>query len=251
VSGPGASAASLAPGVHRLGTDLVNWYLVDAGDEGLTAVDAGLPGYGDLMEEQLRALGRRPDEIRAVVLTHGHSDHTGLVRRIADAGARVLIHEDDVELLRNPGGQRPSLQMVTALRHGHARRFMWQMGRAGGTRPTRFESPETYGDGAELDVPGHPRAIHTPGHTAGHCVLQFPRQGALFAGDLICTLSPVTGRTGVQPFPSAFNADSQRLMASLGRLEDLDAGVVLPGHGDPLPGSPADAARSARAVGMH
>jgi glyoxylase-like metal-dependent hydrolase (beta-lactamase superfamily II) len=242
--------AEVAPGVHRLGTEIVNWYLVDAGEEGLVAVDAGLPAYGDLMLEQFGALGRRPDEVRAVVLTHGHSDHTGLVRRFADAGARVLIHEADVEMLRNPGGQRPTLAALTGLRHGHLRKFMWHMGRNGGAKPTRLESPETYSDGAELDVPGRPRALHTPGHTAGHCILHFPQSGVLFAGDLVCTLNPVTGATGVQPFPSAFNVDSQRLAGSIGRLEEVEARVVLPGHGDPFPGSPADAARAARAVGL-
>jgi glyoxylase-like metal-dependent hydrolase (beta-lactamase superfamily II) len=241
--------AEVAPGVHRLGTEWVNWYLVDAGDEGLIAVDAGLPGYGDLMLEQIGALGRRPDEIRAVVLTHGHSDHTGLVARFADAGARVLIHGDDLELLRNPAGQRPTLEMLGALRHGHLRSFMWHMTRNGGARATRFENPETYADGAELDVPGRPRAVHAPGHTAGHCLVHFAGHGVLFAGDLVCTLNPVTGNTGMQPFPRAFNADSQRLMASLGRLEGIEARVVLPGHGEPFAGSPADAARAARAVG--
>lgn len=246
MSPPGSE---VAPGVQRLGTDFVNFYLVDAGDDGLTLVDAGVPGYGDLMEEQFAALGRRREEVRAVVLTHGHSDHTGLVGRFAEAGARVLIHTDDVDLLRNPSGQRPTLEILAALRHSHLRRFMLHMGRNGGTRPTRFENPETYADGAELDVPGRPRALHAPGHTAGHCILHFPVHGVLVAGDLVCTLNPVTGGTGMQPFPSAFNADSQQLMASLGRLDTVDARVVLPGHGDPFEGSPADAARAARAVG--
>jgi glyoxylase-like metal-dependent hydrolase (beta-lactamase superfamily II) len=239
----------VVPGVHRLGSEIVNWYLVDAGEDGLVAVDAGLPGYGDLMLEQIAALGRRPDEVRAVVLTHGHSDHTGLVARFAESGARVLVHEDDADMLRNPGGQRPSLEALTSLRHGHMRRFMWHMSRNGGAKPTRLEKPETYGDGAELDVPGRPRAAHAPGHTAGHCVLQFAEHGVVFAGDLVCTLNPVTGATGIQPFPAAFNVDSSQLMASLGRLEGLDGQVVLPGHGDPFTGSPADAARAARAVG--
>lgn len=238
-----------APGVHRLGTEYVNWYLVDAGDEGLTAVDAGLPGYGDLMEEQLTALGRRLDEVRALVLTHGHSDHTGLARRFADAGARVLVHETDLTLLQRPRPQRTDGNPLGTLRHGHARRFFWHMARNGALRPTRLPDAETYADGAELDVPGRPRAVHTPGHTAGHCALHFPGHEALFVGDLVCTLNPVTGNTGIRTFPRELNVDTRQSVQSLDRIESLDARVLLPGHGDPFEGSPAEGARAARAVG--
>ena len=234
--------------MHRLGSELVNWYVVDAGDEGLTVVDAGLPGYGDLMDEQLGALGRRVDEVRALVLTHGHSDHTGLAKRFADAGARVLVHEDDRTLVQRPRPQKTDANPLGALRHGHARRFFWHMTRNGALRPTKLSDAETYADGAELDVPGRPRAIHTPGHTTGHCALHFPGHDVLFVGDLVCTLNPLTGETGIRTFPAQFNVDTRQSVQSLDRIEGLSASRLLPGHGDPFEGSPADGARAARAV---
>jgi glyoxylase-like metal-dependent hydrolase (beta-lactamase superfamily II) len=242
--------AEVAPGVHRLGSEWVNWYLVDAGEEGLVAVDAGLPAYGDLMLEQFGALGRRPDEVRAVVLTHGHSDHTGLAKRFADSGARVLVHEEDLTLVQRPRPQKTDANPLAALRHGHARRFFWHMTRNGALRPTKLADAETYADGAELDVPGSPRAIHTPGHTVGHCALHFAGHDVLFVADLLCTLNPVTGQTGIQTFPPQFNVDTRQSVQSLNRIEDLSASRVLPGHGHPFEGSPADAAQAARAVGV-
>lgn len=240
--------SEVAPGVHRLGTELVNWYVVDTGD-GLVAVDAGLPAYGDLMLEQLRGLRASPEDVRAVVLTHAHSDHTGLAGRLRDAGARVLVHAQDAELAARPRPQRTDGSALRVLLTSpSARRFFWRMGRGGGARGTKLPDAETFSDGQELDVPGRPRAIHTPGHTAGHTAIHFPGQGALFVGDLMCTWNFVTDRRGPQTMPRATNVDTRQSRESLTRIEAVEAGAVLPGHGDPFTGSPAEAVAAARAV---
>ena len=71
----------LAPSLHRIGDDFVNCYLVEEAGE-VTVVDAGVPGlYGDLVRE-LAAMGRTIDDVRALVLTHGHSDHIGFAERV-------------------------------------------------------------------------------------------------------------------------------------------------------------------------
>jgi glyoxylase-like metal-dependent hydrolase (beta-lactamase superfamily II) len=241
-------SAEVAPGVHRLGTELVNWYVVEADGE-LVAVDAGLPGYGDLMVEQLAALGRRPEDVRAVVLTHAHSDHTGVAGRLRDAGARVLIHADDAELAARPRRQKTDGSVLRVLAtSGTARRFFWGMARGGGARPAPLPDTETFGEDAELDLPGRPRTIHTPGHTAGHAAIHFPDHDALFVGDLMCTWNFVDGRAGPQTMPRITNVDTERSRQSLSRIEPVAASVVLPGHGDPFTGSPADAAAAARAI---
>ena len=66
----------LAPGLHRLGSGMINSYLIADGTE-VTIVDAGVGGYfGDLPGE-LAAMGRSLEDVRALVLTHGHGDpHT-------------------------------------------------------------------------------------------------------------------------------------------------------------------------------
>ena len=76
----------LAPGLHRLGDGLVNSYLVEDGGA-ITIVDAGMSGqYGDL-ERELAAMGRTKADIKAIVLTHGDTDHVGFAERLR-AGAR-------------------------------------------------------------------------------------------------------------------------------------------------------------------
>jgi glyoxylase-like metal-dependent hydrolase (beta-lactamase superfamily II) len=80
-------------------------------------------------------------------------------------------------------------------------------------------------------MPGAPRVIHVPGHTPGSSALHFPDHDALFTGDAINTLAVTSGRVGPQLSP--FNADRTQAFESLGRLEDVPARLVLPGHGAP------------------
>ncbi|HEY0631270.1 MAG TPA: MBL fold metallo-hydrolase, partial [Thermoleophilaceae bacterium] len=95
-------SAQVAEGVIRMGTELVNWYVVEDGGR-LTAVDAGLPAYGRNLESDLRAAGYNLADVDALVLTHSDGDHFGMAAQMRDAGARVLIHEADEPRLRKPG----------------------------------------------------------------------------------------------------------------------------------------------------
>jgi glyoxylase-like metal-dependent hydrolase (beta-lactamase superfamily II) len=105
---------------------------------------------------------------------------------------------------------------------------------------------ETFGDGVELDVPGHLRVTHTPGHTPGHCVILAPEHRVLFAGDQLCTHPWMTGDGTPQLMPRFYNIDNEATRAALERVESLDADVVCVGHGLPFRGTPAEAVASAR-----
>jgi glyoxylase-like metal-dependent hydrolase (beta-lactamase superfamily II) len=88
--------------------------------------------------------------------------------------------------------------------------------------------------------------VHTPGHTDGHCALLFESHGALFVGDELCTWNPITGARGPRLMPKQFDVSYAQCVESLGRIQPLDAGWILPGHGEPWSGSPADAVAQAR-----
>ena len=80
----------VAPGVHRLGNEMVNYYLVEA-DGGLTLIDAGLPAFYGQLEEFLRGRGRRVSDIDALLLTHPHGDHVGIAEKVRQAGVPVSV----------------------------------------------------------------------------------------------------------------------------------------------------------------
>jgi glyoxylase-like metal-dependent hydrolase (beta-lactamase superfamily II) len=101
----------------------------------------------------------------------------------------------------------------------------------GGLRNRPVREVSTFGDGATLDVPGSPRVILVPGHTPGSAVLHVPSLGAAFVGDAMATYSVAGGMRG--PMIAPFTADRAQALASLARLDDLDANYLLPGHGEP------------------
>ena len=71
----------IGPGLHRIGADIVNSYLIVDGED-LTIIDAALPGYWKLLRAELASIGKRIDNVRALVLTHGDSDHIGFAARL-------------------------------------------------------------------------------------------------------------------------------------------------------------------------
>ena len=102
----------------------------------------------------------------------------------------------------------------------------------------------------DLDVPGRPRIIPTPGHSPGHVAFHLPEQGALIAGDALCTYNPLTGAKGPQLMPRAFAADSLQMQKSLEAIERIDATLTLFGHGEPWTESPQAAVDRARERGL-
>jgi glyoxylase-like metal-dependent hydrolase (beta-lactamase superfamily II) len=240
----------LAPGVYGLGSELVNWYLVEDGGR-LTAVDAGLPGFAATLERDLQRLGFSPSDVEAVVLTHSDADHTGIAPQLRDAGARVLIHADDAAALRKPGpkkGDASPRHVLANLWRRESRAILRDTLRHGGFKLAKVAHPETFSDGDVLAVPGRPRVVHTPGHTSGHSALLFEGRSALFAGDALITHELMTKGAGVRLMPRFLNEDNVACLASLARLEALDADLVLVGHGDPWRDGPAAAAAQARAA---
>src|SRR5437879_4841040 len=94
--------ANAAPGVHLVEDHFTNWYLLEE-DGRITVVDAGLPTSWERLPGVLAQIGRRLDDIEAIVLTHGHFDHLGFAERArSELRVPVYVHEDDVPLTMHP-----------------------------------------------------------------------------------------------------------------------------------------------------
>jgi glyoxylase-like metal-dependent hydrolase (beta-lactamase superfamily II) len=234
----------IATGIHRLGAGLVNAYLLDDGGS-VTIIDAGAPAYWNDLPAELAAMGRSLDDVRAVVLTHAHQDHIGFAERIRrDRGVPVRVHEDDAALAR--GEVKSTGQQSGPMRPIPLLSFLWFGLTHGMFRIPPIKEVSTFGDGATLDVPGSPRVIAVPGHSPGSAALHIPGRDTLFIGDAIVTKAVTTGRTGARLSP--FSSDPDQALASLARLEVVEAGLVLPGHGEPWTGGVAAAIDEARAT---
>jgi glyoxylase-like metal-dependent hydrolase (beta-lactamase superfamily II) len=225
------STTEVAPGVFRLGTKWANFYLVADGDQALL-IDAGYPGYWKQLAPALNAMGRSVEALAGVIVTHHHVDHTGTAEAArARAGARVFVHQADAAIVRGerrshvpPGFYRQSWRPSMA-------RYLAHTVAVGGARYRPVADVEILGGDQVLDLPGRPRVIHTPGHTAGHCCVVLAERGVLFAGDAMVNFDYAAGRTGLNQH--RFNEDRGQALASLERLDPVDAQTVLFGHGDP------------------
>ena len=245
------SAMQVAEGVFRLGVPLVNWYAVVDGGR-VTLVDSGLSGDASHIVGDLATVGISPEQVEAVVLTHGHGDHFGGAEEVrTTAGAHVHVHHDDAKLL---GGKPPIRNLVRAprmMRHtsrGSLSAMRYFIGH-GILRPTAVKVVTEFDDGAVLAVPGAPRVVHVPGHTAGSSALVLESRGVVFTGDALVTHDCYSGKRGPRLLARESNDDNNQAMASLDMLATLRARVVLPGHGDPFAGDIKDAVDAAKEAG--
>src|SRR5262245_1808802 len=234
----------LAPGLRRLGDGLVNSYLVEEGGV-ITIVDAGMAGqYADL-ERELAAMGRSKADIRAIVLTHGDTDHVGYANRLRqELGIPVYVGAADAprargEISKPSSGWGP-------IKIGPMAGFLWYGLRKGGLRTTPVTELSPLDGEATLDLPGSPHVIPLPGHTPGSVAVHVPAVSALFLGDGMTTRSVLTGETGPRLAP--FTLDPPAALASLAALDGIDATWVMPGHGEAWSGGVSEALRQIREV---
>ena len=185
----------------EVGPFATNCYIVGSEDskEGIV-VDPG-DEAGRILKE-VRDSGL---EIKTIVLTHGHSDHTAALKEVKEAtAAPIAIHADDVGTMK---------QKLLGIFMG-----------AG------FKSPPSpdrlLNDGDIISISGlELKVIHTPGHSRGSiCLLG---DGALFSGDTL-----FSGGIGRSDLPGSGGNHRQLIESIKDRLLVLDDDIkVYPGHG--------------------
>jgi glyoxylase-like metal-dependent hydrolase (beta-lactamase superfamily II) len=239
----------VAEGIHRQTLGVANWYLVEDGGR-LTVVDAGTPADWSTLQEALGSLRRTLDDVEAVLLTHAHSDHTGFAERArSEANKRVYIHTADGERARGAKPPKNQAGLGRYLLRPEAYRTLVGLMRQKGMNVVPIAEVSTFADAETIDVPGRPRVIHMPGHTAGSCAMWFEQRSVVCTGDSLVTRNPLTGRRGPQIAPDGLNLDSDRALDSLTALARTGATMLLPGHGDPWTRGAGEAVRQARAAG--
>ena len=223
-------ARIVLPGVSQLffPKALVNAFLVNA--DVLTLIDTGTPGAASMVVDALGALGRAPEDVERILITHRHADHAGNAAELARlTGAEVHVapveapfvtegREQDLPRAATPLGKAMVPYVKVAL--------PWRLD------PVAAES--TLVEGASI---GPFRVLETPGHTAGHVSLLWEERGVLFAADAAANL------TAVGPHPAADDPDRAR--DSFRRLARLDFDSACFGHGRAIKAGASAAFRAA------
>ena len=186
-------------------------HVVPDGD-GCVVVDPGA-GVAGKVREAVAAAGLTP---QAILLTHGHLDHTWDAAELSDEwGVPVLVHEADAYRLADPLGSLGPLGPQLAAMAGAP---------AGPPVPSRLEAFRADADAPSVVV-GGVRALHAPGHTQGSTVyLVDGAEPIALTGDVL-----FAGTIGRCDLPGG---DERAMSATLRRLARLDVATrVLPGHG--------------------
>ncbi|MUL42741.1 MBL fold metallo-hydrolase [Streptomonospora sp. PA3] len=200
--------------------------LVDAGwhhEDSWQALTAGLESAGTAVAD-----------VRGVVLTHFHPDHSGLAGRVREAsGAWIAMHGADAELVRHfarigADEQRERLIGRTA-GAGASAAELEELARTAPPFAVPAPPDRTLADGELVDLPQRKlRAVWTPGHTPGHICLHLEDADRLFTGDHV--LPRITPHIGLYAFDDGDDPLGEYL-ASLSRIaETPDETRILPAH---------------------
>lgn len=207
--------------IHQVDGVDCNVYII-AEPDGLTIVDAGLPGAQKRILAAIAALGHAPHDVRHILLTHQHVDHIGALAALAAAtGAETWASVGDTpaiegrapyEMPRGPIGLAIRVLMMPRLKPGSIAHVV----REGDLLPV-------------FSAEGGLRVVETPGHTLGHIAFYLPARKLLFAGDAVRSSG---GRLPVSP--PLLNTDSAMALESVRKLAAMEIEACLPGHGAPV-----------------
>ena len=209
----------IIPNVHLIPNIVANPYLLIDPD-GLTLIDAGLPGSHRKILRYLAGLGYAPKDLNRILITHADFDHVGgLAALKAASGARVYASPVEAQAMLERHASRPlkPRSMVTKLLFNLM---------AGLFKPARVQTDELLLDGKVLPVLGGLQVIETLGHTPGHISLFAPSAGILFCGDSI-----VSEENGLRGSSGANNWDQAKADESVRQQAALGATIVCSGHG--------------------
>jgi glyoxylase-like metal-dependent hydrolase (beta-lactamase superfamily II) len=224
---------ALTEHVYQVSLGMVNVFVIVHEAE-LTLIDAGYPRNWPKVEQAIRGLGHRPDQVKDILVTHLHSDHTG---GLADAqratGARVWMHPADAELVRAGIASRPWKRAPGSLFGRVAEPFFGD--RITTIAPVRVIVEVV--DRQEIPAAGGILPVWTPGHTEGHTVYLWPLdEGVLFVGD--------AASRGLRLQTAPLYENYERGLASLRLISNLDFQTACISHWRSMVGGAQDAFRT-------
>ena len=215
------------PHIYALPLGYVNAFMLEE-ENGLTLIDAGLRGNERRLWKGIARIGRKPSDVKHVLVTHHHADHVGSLAAVKKAsGAEAYVHPLDAPIV---AGEKPRPAANRASITG--RLFGRMILRLPANKPAPVAADHEINDGDELPMGGGVRVIHTPGHTAGHVSFFVERHGGvLFVGDAAANLLGRFGRPLLM-----FTEDMGEVTKSMRKLAALEFDTACFGHGRVLRG---------------
>jgi glyoxylase-like metal-dependent hydrolase (beta-lactamase superfamily II) len=209
----------IIPNVHLVPNIVANPYLLIDPD-GLTLIDAGLPGSHRKILQYMSGLGYGPQDLKRILITHADFDHVGGLAALKKAtGARLYASPIEAQAMAEGQASRPlkPRRKITKLLFDLMANLF---------KPATVQADELLSDGQTFPVLGGLRVVQTPGHTPGHVSFFAPSAGILFCGD-----SMVSEESGLRGSRGANNWDQTKSDESVRKQAALGARIVCSGHG--------------------
>ena len=216
----------IAQGIYSMGQEKgghVHAFLLDDGNA-LTLIDTMYDDDAHHVLAELATIGRKPTDLKHVILTHAHKSHLGGLAAIKQASsATVYSHDWEVDII---AGRREATRVSPIPRRPLAV-YKLQLGLAlglGKHKPCEVDRRLKAGDRM-----GPLEVVETPGHTPGSLSFWWRERRALFAGDVIATWPEfAAGWPGL-------TLDNNRNLRSVQQLTDFgNAEILCVGHGEPI-----------------
>jgi len=190
--------------------------LHDAANNEAVLVDAGFTGEMPRLERTLKKVGLGWAGVKAILLTHGHLDHTRHLAHIKQLSGAVLYAHPAEQAHINGGFPYRGPSRVCGALEACGRALLRY-------RPVAIDKP--LHPGMELPYWGGLRVIHLPGHTQGHCGFFSSRFNLLFSGDLFASYVFLAHLP-----PAILNSCPEHLDSSLSRVKELSPTRIVPNH---------------------
>lgn len=224
-----------APGVHFVEGPASNWIVVREGD-GFLLIDGGYPADRDLVLDSIRQLGLEPADAQAMLITHGHVDHTGSAAYFSRTfGTPILCSPEELAHVQGKEKHQVTIgQVLLRIWQPKVLRWMVHVIKAKALQAEPAVQAVAWTEQRLAGLPGSPRAISVPGHTPGNVALLLPNAETIAVGDTFVSGHPISSERGPQMLHRMYHSDPAGALEATRRLEGVQANVILPGHGPAL-----------------